>query len=191
MKKKIYTIFVITILIFFNFIITVNSDVNKIDSEIYSHNLNKQIYLGYATIIGNGNSSELIANLENDLLIKLNTTNSIVDFYIEYNMTCNGLTDEGIITLTILLNDENISFNLVQTPNMKEGLLKVENIEIKNRDALGFRVDVAYASLIPLYSDSISATGFGIVNKERIFPYEIIFRNSIIFSNLIKFNFFD
>ena len=155
----------------------------KIDnSELKMNNekLNKQIYLGTASIIGHGNNSELEANLENDLLIKLNSSSSIVDFYIIYDMNCSGLTDEGIITLTIFLNDENVSFNFVQTPTSKNGTLKVENVEIENRDALTFRINVAYASIIPFYTDSISATGIGIVSKKmNISNKMLIFGSSV------------
>jgi len=166
MKNKFFTIFIIILFIFSNIMIISSANLNNSERKNINKKLNKQIYLGSASILGNGNTSELVANLENDLLIKLNSSNSIVDFYIEYEIKCNGLTDEGVITLTILLNGENVSLNFVQTPASKNGTLKVENVEIQNKDALAFRIDVVYASIIPFYSDSISATGFGIVNRK-------------------------
>jgi len=178
MKKKIFILILTILFLFSNLIINVSANLNSFEQKSISKKFNKQIYLGTASIVGNGNSSELSAELENDILIKLNSTSSLVDFYINYDMKCNGLTDEGVITLTILLNDENVSFNFVQTPTSKNGTLKIENVEIQNRDALTFRINVAYGSVIPLHSDSISATGFGIVNK-----------NIYHFNNILKYIF--
>jgi hypothetical protein len=165
MKKKIYIFLISIMIILLSTIINVNANQYNIESKIIKNNLNKQIYLGSASIVGYGNDSDLSAELENDLLIKLNSSSSVVDFYIDYDITCNGLTDQGVITLTIFLNDQNVSFNFVQSSANKSGSLKVENVEIKNRDALTFRINVVYGSVIPFYSDSISDTGFGIVNK--------------------------
>ena len=109
MKKQIITILTITILLLsISSIANANSknknfyDINQIQKN------NQQIYLGYSSILGNGSSSTLMAELENDILIKLDSTSDLVDFYIDYDMNCYGLTDEGIITLTIFLNDENV-----------------------------------------------------------------------------------
>jgi len=175
MKKKIYIFLISIMIILLNTTISVNANLNNIESKTIAIKSNKQIYLGFASIIGYGNDSELYANLENDILIKLNSSSSIVDFYINYDIKCNGLTDEGVITLTIFLNDDNVSFNFVQTPTNKNGSLKVENIEIKNRDALTFRINVAYGSVIPFYSDSISETGFGIVNNKINFNNKLFY----------------
>ena len=179
MKNKIFSIFII-ILIFLNMTLFTSAKIDNSELKMINEKSNKQIYLGTAIIVGYGNNSELEANLENDLLIKLNSSSSIVDFYIIYDMNCSGLTDEGIITLTVFLNDENVSFNFVQTPTSKNGTLKVENVEIKNRDALTFRINVAYASIIPFYTDSISATGIGIVSKKmNISNKMLIFGSSV------------
>ena len=139
----------------------------KNDTKIIT--MNQQIFLGSASIIGDGESSILEIDAEKAITIKLDSSNSVVDFYISYNISCNGLTDEGVIILTIFLNDENISFNLVQTPYSKNGTLLVENIDVKRGDALGFRIDVAYGSLVPLYGNSTSSTGIGVITKAK--PY--------------------
>ena len=144
-----------------------NATVMKLQStkDFANENDNQQIYLGSASIIGNGNSSILEASAENDLLIGIDAKSSNVDFYIDYNMNCNGATDEGVITLTIFINDENKSFNLVQTPTSKNGTLKIENVEVHRQDALMFAINVVYGSTIPLYSNSTSATGAGVISK--------------------------
>ena len=148
-----------------------NATVIKLQStkDFANENFNQQIYLGSASIIGNGNSSILEASTENDLLIGIDAKSSNVDFYIDYNMNCDGTTDEGVITLTIFINDENKSFNLVQTPESKNGTLKIENVEVHRQDALMFVINVAYGSIIPLYSNSTSATGVGVISKSTHF----------------------
>ena len=134
-----------------------------------SDTINRQIYIGYASIIGNGSSSILEAVAENDLLIGISYNTALVDFYIDYDMNCSGATDEGIVTLTISRFDQDISSNLVQTPTIKNGQLKIENIEIHRGDALGFAIVVAYGSIIPPYTNSTSAIGAGVVPKAKSF----------------------
>jgi len=167
MKRKFPTMSVAIITIILLAGTLSNATVMKLQStkDFANENANQQIYLGSASIIGNGNNSILEASAENDLLIGIDAKSSNVDFYIDYNMNCNGATDEGVITLTIFINDENKSFNLVQTPTSKNGTLKIENVEVHRQDALMFAINVVYGSTIPLYSNSTSATGVGVISK--------------------------
>jgi hypothetical protein len=121
--------------------------------------------LGSASIIGNGNSSTLEAVAENDLLIGLDSESSYVDFYINYDMNCGETTDEGIITLIVSINGQNITPKIVQNQTSKNGTLKIENVEVNRQDALMFVINVVYGSVIPLYSNSTSATGAGVFSK--------------------------
>lgn len=130
------------------------------------------MYLGSASIIGNGNSSTLEAVAENDLLIGLGSESSYVDFYINYDMNCDGITDEGIITPIISINGQNIAPKIVQNQTSKNGTLKIENVEVNRQDALIFVINVAYGSIIPLYSNSTSATGAGVFSKAKTIAEE-------------------
>ena len=185
MKKQIISVLLIAI-----FIISLCSVTNakvihrhSIDNEIIGKT-NQQIYLGYSSILGNGNSSTLMADLENDLLIKLDSSSDVVDFYIDYEMNCYGLTDNGIITLTIFLNDANVSFNIVQTgllTDSKNGTLLIENVSVQRGDTLTFRIDVGYGSVIPFYTNSTSATGIGVISKSKHnFPQIFDFNSKFI-----------
>ena len=129
------------------------------------------MYLGSASVIGNGNSSTLEAVAENDLLIGLGSEGSYVDFYINYDVNCNGTTDEGIITLIVSVDGQNITPKIVQNQTSKNGTLKIENVEVNRQDALIFVINVAYGSIIPLYSNSTSATGAGF-SKAKIIAEE-------------------
>lgn len=133
--------------------------------DLSSETINRQVYLGFASIIGNGSSSTLEAVAENDLAIGIGSESGYVDFYINYDMNCSGTTDEGVITLTISINGQNITPNIVQTPTSKNGALKIENVEVHRQDTLMFTIIVVYGSIIPLYGNSTSATGAGVFNK--------------------------
>jgi hypothetical protein len=171
MKKQIISILTIVIILFSISSIANANSINKNSNELNQiQKNNQQIYLGYSSILGNGSSSTLAAELENDIIIRLDSTSDFVDFYIDYEMNCYGLTDEGIITLTIFLNDENVSFNLVQTgllTDSKNGSLTVGDVSVESGDALTFRINVVYGSVIPLYSNTTTATGFGVVSKQK------------------------
>ena len=171
MKKQIISVLLIAIFIISLCSVATAKVINRysIDNEIIVKT-NQQIYLGYSSILGNGNSSTLVAELENDIIIKLDSISDNVDFYIDYEMNCYGLTDNGIITLTIFLNDANVSFNLVQTgllTDSKNGTLLIENVSVQRGDTLTFRIDVGYGSAIPFYTNSTSATGIGVINKSK------------------------
>lgn len=168
MKRKFPIVGVVIIIILLTGTLS-NATVIKLQSTKDFTNENQQIYLGSASIIGNGNSSILEASAENDLLIGIDAESSNVDFYIDYNMDCDGATDAGVITLTIFINDENNSFNLIGTPTSKNGTLVIENVEVHRQDALTFVISVAYASAIPFYSNSTSATGVGVISKSTHF----------------------
>ena len=127
--------------------------------------LNRQVYLGFANILGNGSNSKLETIAENDLAIKIDSQGEYIDFYINYDMNCSGTTDEGIITLAISINGQNITPNIMQTPTSKNGTLKIENVEVQRQDTLVFVIYAAYGSIIPLYSNSTSDSGAGVFNK--------------------------
>lgn len=169
MRRKLTTISIVAILVILSTTTTSNAMSVKQQpiKELISETVNHQVYLGSASIIGNGSSSTLEAVAENDLLIGLDSESSHVDFYITYDMNCSGTTDGGIITLMVSINGQNITPNIVQTSTSKNGTLKIENIEVNRQDALIFVINVAYGSVIPLYSNSTSATGAGVFSKAK------------------------
>jgi hypothetical protein len=115
-------------------------------------NANKQIYLGYANITGNGNTSILDAVAENNLIVGIENKTSYVDFYINYNMT-------------VAINGQNMTPALATTFNSQNGTLKIENIKVNKRDSFAFVIEVVYASVIPLYINETRALGAGVVSK--------------------------
>ena len=136
-------------------------------------NTNKQIYLGYANITGNGNTSILDAVAENNLTVGIENKTSYVDFYINYNMNCNGNTDNGQIWLTVAINGQNMTPALATTFNGKNGTLKIENIKVNKHDSFVFIIEVVYASVIPFYINQTRASGAGVVSKSAKYISEL------------------
>ena len=128
-------------------------------------NTNKQIYLGYANITGNGTASILEAVAENNLIVSIENKTSYVDFYINYNMSCRGDTDNGQIWLTVAINGQNMTPALATTFNSQNGTLKVENKKVNKYDSFVFVIQVVYASVLPLYINQTQASGAGVVSK--------------------------
>ena len=147
-------------------ILVLNSlGVEAFSIENTNKNINKQIYLGYAKITGNGNTSILEAVTENDIIVGIENKTSYVDFYINYEMNCNGDTDNGQIWLTVAINGQNMTPALATTFNSQNGTLKIENITVNRTDSFSFIIQVIYTSLIPLYANQTQALGAGVVSK--------------------------
>jgi len=138
---------------------------HTINNDIISKNTNKQIYLGYAKITGNGSNSNLEASAENDLVVGIENKTGYVDFYINYDMNCSGDTDNGQIWLTVAINNQNVTPVIATTFDVKEGILKVENIKVDRRDSFSFIITVIYTSVIPTYTNQTQAIGAGVVSK--------------------------
>ncbi len=122
-------------------------------------------YLGYASIYGDGNNSILEAEAENDLRIRIDSESDLLDFFINFDMTCNGFTDEGIVILTLSLDGENISANVTQTPTSRSGTLFLHDVTVHRGDTFLFVINVIYGNLIPLYHNETQATGAAVISK--------------------------
>jgi len=130
------------------------------------------IRIGHASIWGDGNQSILDAQVDNNVRIRLESENDILDFYIDYDITCDGITDEGIITLTSSLNGENISANFTQTPFSKNGTLYLQDVEVKRGDSILFIINVVYGSVLPFYHNDTKATGVAVFSKSDPVLYD-------------------
>jgi hypothetical protein len=130
-----------------------------------SNNINKQIYLGYAKITGNGSNSNLEASAENKYAVGIANKTDYVDFYINYDMNCSGDTDNGQIWLTVAINNQNVTPVIATTFDVEEGVLKVENIKVERSDTFSFIINVIYASIVPPYTNQTQALGAGVISK--------------------------
>jgi hypothetical protein len=148
--------------------------------------LNEQIYLGYANISGDGNSSILDGSAENDLSIGIGSTTEIVDFYIDYDIACEAIFDFGIASLTIYLDDENVSFNVTLPIHDGQGTLHVKDVEVSRGDILLFVIGLSYANPLNQYHNETIITGAGVINKQ-IFNHPVL---NLIFNILDRFQIF-
>ena len=149
------------------FNILYNFDIIKptIKQDTEYKNTNKQIYLGYAKITGNGSNSNLEAVAQNNLLVGIEDKTSYVDFYINYTMNCSGNTDNGQIWLTVAINGQNMTPALATTFNATEGILKIPDIQVKRQDGFQFIIEVIYASVIPFHTNHTQSIAGGVISK--------------------------
>jgi len=194
MNNRIRLLFSVVIIVLFSFSIVSSAGVinQTIKLDIISKNTNKQIYLGYAKITGNGSNSNLEAVAENDLFVGIDNETGYVDFYIDYEMNCSGDTDNGQILLTVAINGQNITPVLATTFDIEEGILKIENIKVDRKDSFSFIIQVVYASVSPFYTNQTQAFGAGVISKSY---KNINYSNNLIYQildNLVKrFPFFE
>ncbi|MDG6228370.1 MAG: C1 family peptidase [Candidatus Thermoplasmatota archaeon] len=175
--KLIYILIACSLIVVPSLLSAGNSPKNQFVTSTFKTN---DIHLGYASVWGDGNSSLLTASAENNLRIKIDTETERLNFYIDYNMTCGGLTDEGIISLTISLNGENISTNLVQTPTSKTGSLFVHDIEVSRGDSFVFLIHVFYGNLFPIYYNETKATGVAVFSRENPIDHVTSMRDAVM-----------
>ena len=170
-KKKYFIFVVFATFILISFGLSSASIIKKEANANFPKTANKQIYLGQASIYGDGIEENTTINLsaENDLSIGVDSQTEIVDFYITYTMTCNGTTDNGAITLLIQINGEQKGTNQTITFDKKEGILKVENIEVKRRDVLSFQIIGDYTNILPPFDVLDTSIGGGIISKGFVF----------------------
>jgi len=118
-------------------------------SPSHVETVNRQIYLGYASIYGDGPTSTLYAKAEN-IRIGVASPSETLDFYIDYDITCDGIADSGTITLFIdALNGINLTdakMNLELVFTKKNGSISIKNFTVKRLDIVTFRIDVLYTS---------------------------------------------
>ena len=167
MNNRIRLLFCVIVIVMFSFSMVSSAGVinHTINNDIISKNANKQIYLGYANITGNGSNSILEAVAENDLVVGIENKTGYVDFYINYDMNCSGDTDSGQILLTVVINNQNLSLATASTFDVEDGVLKVENIKVDRKDSFSFIIEVVYASVTPFYSNQTQAAGAGVISK--------------------------
>ncbi|MCJ7571962.1 MAG: hypothetical protein MUO82_08820 [Candidatus Thermoplasmatota archaeon] len=167
MNNRIKSLLIIMIIILFPFSIISNASIinHSIKQDIVYKNTNKEIYLGYAKIIGNGSNSTLQAVAENSLLVGIENKTNYVDFYINYDMNCSGDTDNGQIWLTVAINGQNMTPALATTFTNKNGTLKIADIQVNKHDSFQFIIEVIYANAIPFYTNQTLAIGAGVVSK--------------------------
>jgi len=115
MNKKIIAFSIIMMLMIFG-ITTMsyakNTNLSFNDNGSYKK-LNKEIFLGTASIYGDGIEENTVIELdaEIDLSIGIDSQTEIVDFYVDYTMTCDSLTDNGIVTLFVQINGDNVGLD--------------------------------------------------------------------------------
>lgn len=174
MKIKIYYHIIVILIILLISISGVNSINILPSSKLANETFNRDIYLGYANVYGNGSHSILEAVAENNLAVGIGSGEVLASFYINYNFNCTGATDSGIISLAISINGQNITPKIITNFSERNGTLRIEDINIKRGDSFTFIIDAIYASIIPFHANETNALGIGVMSKFNIFQNRII-----------------
>jgi hypothetical protein len=172
MNKKIVIMAIISFLLISGAITISNANVIKQPtiSNINKITANKEVHLGWANIVGDGTEENTTIDVqaENDLIIKTDSKTSYIDFYINYSMLCDGLTDNGVITLLIQINGENRGNDSIITFTNKGDNLTIKNVEVKWGNALSFEIGAIYTNIIPPFVKPAYVLGGGLIGKKAV-----------------------
>jgi len=137
----------------------------------------EQILLGSASIFGDGIEENTVVDAiaSDDLTISIASQTEIVDFYITYDIVCNGDNDFGIV------------YFFLQT-DIDSGDLILEDVEVSRMDILTFEIGAGYTNLIPPFVVLDVAVGGGIVNRPVLF--NLLFEKFPVLSYLLSNSFF-
>jgi hypothetical protein len=151
---------------------------------------NIQILLGSASIFGDGIEENTVVDAiaSDDLTISIPSQTEIVDFYITYDIVCNGDYDEGRVYFLLQINGESQELQEAITVDSDSGNLILEDVEVSRGDILTFEIGVGYTNLIPPFVVPDVAVGGGIVNRPVLF--NLLFEKFPVLSYLLSNSFF-
>lgn len=132
---------------------------------------NQEVYLGYANIDGDGTeeNSNAEASAEAELTIKISSESSIVDFYIDYSISCKGVTDSGHISILLQINGEQVGHDeTILVVADETGTLSIENIEVHRQDVFSYEIVAVYTNGLPLFTKQDTGIGGGTVNMKSL-----------------------
>lgn len=149
-----------------------------------------QILLGSASIFGDGIEENTVVDAiaSDDLTISIPSQTEIVDFYITYDIVCNGDYDDGRVYFGLQINGENQELQEANTSDIDSGNLILEDVEVSRGDILTFEIGAVYSNLIPLFTVPDVAIGGGIVNRPVLF--NLLFEKFPVLSYLLSNSFF-
>ena len=148
-----------------------------------------QILLGSASIFGDGIEENTVVDAiaSDDLTISIPSQTEIVEFYITYDIVCNGDYDEGRAYFLLQINGEGQEPQEAITVDSDSGNLILE-VEVSRNDILTFEIGAVYTNLSPPHGDLDVAAGGGIVNRPVLF--NLLFEKFPVLSYLLSNSFF-
>jgi hypothetical protein len=170
MKQKFLTIVVIMILLIVGASVTSNAKlIEKKNNN--SKILNQEVFLGYANIYGDGVQGNTVIEVEaeNDLVVKIQTSPTNLDFYIEYDIdTNNGLNDNGAVSFLLQIDGAQVGHNETLTFDDVQGRLYIDEVEVEKGDVFSFEVGALYTNILPPFTVPGTAFGGGWIPKARV-----------------------
>ncbi len=184
MKKKIFSITVVMILLFLA-TTTVSEARMSIKNVPTDKIIGEPILLGNATIYGDGIEQHVVvtANLDLAATISVNSSGDSVDLQISYDIQCDGDNDLGIILLMAQLNGKSLGDAFVLTTENETGYLKIENVLLEKVEVitiLSVELVSIYFNTDPQFHKIAIDTGLSIIRehsrniKNRIHKFPLI-----------------
>ena len=171
MKKKIFSITVVMILLFLA-TTTVSEARMSIKNVPTDKMIGEPILLGNATIYGDGIEQNVVitANLDLPTTISVNSSGDYRDLQISYDIECDGDNDLGIILLMAQLNGKSLGEGFVLTTENETGYLKIEDVLLKQEAAitiLSIELVSIYFNTDPQFHKTAIDTGLSAVSHAR------------------------
>jgi hypothetical protein len=173
MNRKLATIGIVIILIILSTTTVSNAKLTR--QQLTKHEipetLNKEIFLGSATIFGDGTeeNTTVDAEVEIDIDIGIDSVTQPVDLYITYDIDCNGSIDDGRVYFVAQLNGAMIGNISATSSENEEDVLKFESVQVKRGDVLTTKIGAFYTNLDPFFVVLDVAVGGGVFSKTTTF----------------------
>ena len=150
---------------------------------------NIQILLGSASIFGDGIEENTVVDAiaNDDLTVGIPSQTAIVDFYITYDIVCNGDYDVGRVYFLLQINGESQELQEVIADDSDSGNLILEDVEVSRNDILTFEIGAVYTNLNPPFVVPDIDVGGGIVNRPVLF--NLLFEKFPVLSYLLSNSF--
>lgn len=189
-NKKICAVAIVLTLLLLGMGTVSNAEVINQKITRQSKTARTQILLGSASIFGDGIEENTVVDAiaSDDLTISIPSQTEIVDFYITYDIVCNGDLDDGRVYFGLQINGEHQELQEANTSDIDSGNLILEDVEVSRGDILTFEIGAVYTNLIPPFVVPDVAIGGGIVNRPVLF--NLLFEKFPVLSYLLSNSFF-
>lgn len=177
MNKKLITIIVVTSLIFLGMATGTSAKIN-LNEFVKSKSAlaEREIFLGTGYIYGDGIEENSICDAVTvkDLIIKISADTEVVDFYMTYDIQCNGSFDEGHVYLFIMINDVEIGNQSETIEGIETGEIRFADVTLTKGDVIIYGIGVVYSNYNPWFFDLDGDVGVAYVLKPRTIQNRLI-----------------
>ena len=134
---------------------------------------NKQVYLGFIEIIGDGTpeGSDVVVHAKKNVVVEIDEP-CFVDFYVDYTIVCEGENDYGTGKLQLQLFKTYFAF-VNNSNTFSSNQLRIEDVYVESGDIFTYKLKGLYVSIFP--------NCFSLIDHDNDFgavPYVVSFENN-------------